>query len=647
MNSQAELARSVVVDTRRSAHTRHQPLAISDVSLEGGFWSPRLATTRDITMRQQYKKIVATGRLFNFQRAAGKIAGEFQGRFYNDSDVYKWIEAGCFALASGADAGLADMLDGVIAEIADAQSSDGYLNSYFVLEREKERWTDLPHLHELYCAGHLIQAAIAHHRTTGSRRFLDVAVKLADHIVATFGPGRRPGTDGHEEIELALVELFRELGDRRYLDQARFFLDQRGTGFLLGRAYFQDHLPVRQQSEIVGHAVRATYLACGMVDAYAETGESALFAAAERLWESAFARKAYITGGLGARWEGEAFGDDFELPSESAYAETCAAIGGFMWNWRMLLVTGESRYADWMESALYNGILAGISLDGSTYFYQNPLADRGGHRRQPWFGTACCPPNIARLLLSLPGYLATDTDGGLAIHHYASGTIRTVIAREDEYGSAGQIQPRGASIAVRVATDYPWDGRVTVTVEEAPSLETSISLRVPGWCTGATVSMNGGAVEPAASWYRRLPRDDGGQTLTPRELRGYARVSRVWRAGDTLTLDLPMPARMVPGDSRVEATAGHVALARGPLVYCVEQVDCAARDPWGVTLEPDASFITEHRPDLLGGVVVLRGEATRPPGPPVIDRFPVTAVPYYAWANREPGSMAVWFRVLE
>jgi DUF1680 family protein len=616
-----------VVDTRKSPVGRHLPLPVGDGAVTGGLLGERLATIRRVSLRQQHQACEETGRIANFRIAAGKQPGEFQGRWYNDSDLYKWLEAAAFALATGPDPELARLVEQAVVEIADAQQPDGYLHTYYTFGRAGERWSNLPVAHELYCAGHLIQAAVAHHRATGSPGLLAVATRFADLIAATFGPGgpggpgRRRGTDGHEEVEMALVELYRETGQRRYLESAGFLLDERGqpTSGLRGLPYFQDHRPIREQDEIVGHAVRATYLACGMADAYAETGEAALGAALDRLWDSAFTRKAYLTGALGARWEGEAFGAEGELPNESAYAETCAAIGGFMWNWRMLLLRGEARYADWMETQLYNAILPGISLDGTTYFYQNPLADRGGHRRQPWFATACCPPNIARLLLALPGYLATtgrDPDGpaaGLYLHQYVTGAVRATLASGD-------------AVALTTETRYPWAGRVRLAIEAGGRAPWALQLRVPGWCEAATVAVNGERV---------------GSGPHPA---GYARVERAWRAGDVVELDLAMPVRRVHGRPSVAATANRAALTRGPLVYCLEQADRPARDVWGIMLEPDAAFAAEEAPEVLGGVVVLRGPGIRPPGPPSIERFPVVAVPYYAWANREPGPMAVWLR---
>jgi len=526
------------------------------------------------------------------------------------------------------------VVDDLIQEIASAQSPNGYLNTYFTFEREAERWTDLTNKHEMYCAGHFIQAAVAHYRATGKRAALEVAIRLADHLCATFGPRARLGTDGHQEIELALVELYRATGDRRYLDQAVFFLDMRGRTppVVGGLPYHQDHLPVRHQREVVGHAVRATYLAIGMADAFAETGDSGLWEAVQAQWQSAFERKAYVTGGLGAHWQGEAFGADYELPNERAYAETCAAIGGFMWNWRMLLITGEPRFADWMETALYNGILCGLSLDGRTYFYQNPLADNEAHRRQTWYGTACCPPNIARLLLALPGYLYSMSPDALWVHHYAPGELR--------------FSGEHSSGVLNVKTDYPWDGRISLTLASylGAGGEPTLYVRIPGWCTDPRVSVNGAALVGA-------------------EPGTYVAIRREWKVGDVVEIDLPMAVRHVRSHPRVAPNHGRVALARGPLVYCVEGVDHPGVDLRDVCVPTATDFQAERQPDLLGGVHIVRGLAyARTPvewegqlyagGRPnrygdevLLERaLALAAVPYYAWANREAGQMQVWIR---
>jgi len=374
-----------VVDTSRSPYAKLRPVPVGATRLEDGFWAPRLELLRKATLPSQHSLLEETQRMFNFLRASGKAEGEFSGFYFNDSDVYKWLEAAGFALAYSPNEGLRGMAQNVISEVSTAQDADGYFDTYFALERRAERWRNLRDLHELYCAGHLIQAAVAYHRATGDRELLDAATSFADNIASVFGPGKQPGTSGHPEIEMALVELYRLTEDGVYLDIARFFLDQRGRGVIGGRAYHVDHETFRELDEVAGHAVRSLYLNCGAADIFMETGERALWEALERLWLNLTERRMYVTGGVGARHDGEAFGEDYELPSRHAYAETCAAIASVMWNWRMLLASGEAKYADVMELALYNGALSGISLDGERYFYVNPLADRGGHRRQAWF----------------------------------------------------------------------------------------------------------------------------------------------------------------------------------------------------------------------------------------------------------------------
>ena len=629
-----ESRRAVVVDTARSANAALRPVGVRDVSLEDDFWAPRLAVNRGTTLAAQYRMLEETGRLENFRRLTGASDAPFAGIYFNDSDVYKWLEAAAWTLATDAEPTLARIVDETIALVATVQRPDGYLNTYFALERADERWTN-PDLHELYCAGHLFQAAVAHVRATGSRALLDVATRFADHIVDRFGPaeaGKTPWADGHPEVELALVELYRETGDERYLEQARFFVGIRGTGVLgrpygrWGPEYHQDHLPVREQAEIVGHAVRAVYLNAGAADLCLERDEPELRAALDRLWASMTERKLYVTGGIGARHDGESFGDDHELPSATAYAETCASIGVVMWAWRMLALTGDARYADLIERELYNGILSGLSLDGLTYFYVNPLADEGKHRRQPWFGTACCPPNLARLLPSLPGYVASTSDDGVWLHLYATGTVAATL-------------PAGQVAGLRVETAYPWDGDISIEIETDG--EWTLRLRIPGWARdGATLDVAG---EP---WAGELTAGS------------YVAISRRWVAGDAVRLRLPMPVRRVSCHPRVTENAGRVALMRGPLVYCLEAVDNPAVDVRDVILPGDAEIAVEHRPELLGGVTRLsfagrlmsvddawEGELYRDDlgaTTPIQDSLRVMAVPYYAWANRDAGPIRVW-----
>lgn len=623
---------AVVVDTSSSPHARLRPVPVPAVTLADPFWAPRLETLREVTLPAQYRSLEETGRIDNFCRAAGKKQLPFQGRYYNDSDVYKWLEAVAWTLARGRDPALELTADAVIAEIVDAQEPDGYLNTYFALDRAAERWTNLRDMHELYCAGHLIQAAVAHRRATGSERLLTVARRLADHIGETFGPaaaGKRPGTPGHEEIEMALVELSRETGEPRYRRQAGFFLDMRGRGLIGGRPYHQDHKPFRELDRLVGHAVRAVYLTAGAADLYAETGEPALRATLHRLWENMTTRQMYVSGGIGARHQGEAFGGEYELPNARAYAETCAAIGSVMWHWRMLALEGDAGYADALETALYNGVLVGLSLDGLTYFYENPLRDDGGHRREPWFDCACCPPNLARLLASLPGYFYSLSEDGVWTHLYAEGTARLRLAD-------------GRTVGLKQHTRYPWDGEVVIEVEGQGPF--TLYLRVPAWCeSGASMEINGQPLEA-------MPPPGA-----------YAHLRRDWQPGDRVRLDLPMPVRRVACHPYAAENVGRVALCRGPLLYCLEGVDHPGLDLRDLWLPLDAPLTAEDRPDLLGGVVTLHGRALAAPPDagwagrlyrtarpqPAASRgqaVPMTAIPYYAWANRQPGPMQVWLR---
>jgi len=622
---------AVVVDTRQSPFVRLRPLSLDAVTIDDTFWAPRRRVNHAVTLPEQYAQLEQTGRLHNLRRAAGQEQGAFEGRFFNDSDVYKWLEAAAWVLATERDERLQAQVDDLIALIAAAQDADGYLDTYFTFARVPERWTDLAVMHELYCAGHLIQAAVAHHRALGRRDLLDVAVRLADHIVATFNPMGRQGADGHPEIEMALVELSRDTGDERYRHQAQFFVDQRGQHppTISGKEYHQDHAPVRAQHEVVGHAVRALYLYAGMTDLYAETGEQALWEALDTLWRNLQGRKIYITGGAGARHEGEAFGDDYELPNRRAYAETCAAIAHVMWAWRLLLVTGEACYGDALETALYNGVLSGISLDGETYFYENPLADRGNHRRQPWFGTACCPPNVARLLASLPGYVYTTSDKGLWVHLYATGA--TTAALTDV-----------GVVTLRQQTNYPWDGEITLTIDPPDVALFSLFLRVPKWAEGASVTVNDEVI---------------GAPVRPGH---YMEIRRQWAQGDVVRLTLPLAVRLLSSHPYVINNRDRVALVRGPLVYCVEAADHPGVDPWDLVLSTDAAWRVEREPDLLGGIMVLRTEDARArvddgwegqlyrsfdTPSAATTRVPLTAIPYYVWANRDAGPMQVWLPI--
>jgi uncharacterized protein len=622
------------VDAERSPGAVRRTLPANAVTIDGGFWARRQAVNREAALPHGFQMLEAAGNLENLRIAAGRSTGRYRGPVFMDSDVYKWIDAAAHEWARHPGDWLRSTMDATIELVAAAQREDGYLDSYYQVAEPDKRWTDFAQGHELYCAGHLVQAAVAHRRATGDERLLRIARRVVDHVDATFGPGKRPATPGHPEIEMALVELTRETGERRYLDLARFFLEQRGHGWLgPGRfnspAYYQDRVPVRDAAEVEGHAVRATYLTTGVADLYLETGEPALLQALTRQWSDFVEHKLYLTGGAGARHLAEAFGQPYELPSDLAYSETCAAIGSLMWSWRMLLATGEGRFADLIERTLYNAILAGVSLAGDRYFYVNPLASngseerlsRGGCRRKEWHLVACCPPNVMRLVASLGHYVATRDGSGVQVHQYV----------------AGQVEAGG--VTLRMETDYPWDGGVRITIEAAPGDAWTLALRVPGWCPGARVRVAGREAEAAAG-------PDG-----------YLRLERAWRRGDLVEVELPMEPGLTEAHPWVESTHGRVAIERGPLVYCLEQADHPGASVPDLEIDATAPLAARRDAARLEGVTAIRasgfqvdragwtGQLYRryePDGGRARRPVELTAVPYYAWANREPGAMRVW-----
>lgn len=627
-----QTANTVVVDTTRSQYAVQRPIPTTAVTLTDNFWQPRRGINRTVTIPSQFQHLEETDRLNNFRRAAGRKDLPFVGIFFNDSDIYKWLEAAASALPEDTDGTLAAMVDTTIDLIAAAQEPDGYLNTYFTYEKAGDRWKNLKDMHEMYCAGHLFQAAVAHYRATGSDKLLTVARRFADNIDSVFGPvedGKRPGACGHPEAEMALVELARATGEARYTALAQHMVDVHGhkpSAIGGGDAYRQDHIPYRELADVTGHAVRMVYLAAGATDLYLESGEAALKTALLRQWENRTQKRMYVNGGLGARHEGEAFGKDYELPNARAYTETCAAIGGVMWDWRMLLATGEAKYADLIEHTLINAVLPGLSFDGQAYFYPNPLEADETYRRQPWFGCACCPPNVARLLAQLPGYFYTVADDAVSVHQYASGEATIPLAN-------------GLTVALRQATNYPWDGEIALTTETAGSF--ALRLRIPAWCeTGASLMVNGTPV------------------TTPLTPGAYAEVRRDWAAGDTVTLSLPMPVRYVQSHPYVTENSGQVAVLRGPLLYCLEHADNPGIDPRDVLLPTNAGSLTPVPASDLPGVMALIGEASVQALPDtwtgslyrtlgstaesqIVTRS-ITLVPYYAWANRAPGRMQVW-----
>ena len=584
-------------------------MPFTEVKLQDEFWSPRIRTNREKSLPHTFRWCEQTGRFSNFAKAGGLMEGQFEGIYFNDSDVYKALEGAAYSLADRRDPVLEKMVDDVIAKIAAAQRENGYLNSYYTLKEPDKKWTNLRSMHELYCAGHLIEGAVAHHRATGKRTLLEVAVKFADRIDEIFGPDKRHDVPGHEELELALVRLYELTGQQRYMDLSKFFLDVRGDKSKRPRlygAYCQDHLPVRQQSEIVGHAVRAMYLYSGVADVAAYTGDKQMIDAMDRLWQSVALRKMYVTGGIGVQGHGEGFSGDYALPNAQAYCETCAAIGMALWNHRLNLMHGEAKYADIVERAVYNGILSGIDLGGEKFFYVNPLASAGKHHRQPFFGCACCPTNVVRFVPSVPGYVYAQFESGICVNLYVAGTAK-------------MKSSAGTPVAITQETRYPWDGKVRLTVD-VPKKRTGwfqIRLRIPGWCEGAKVKLNG------------KPCDD------LHMIDGYAVLCRYWDPGDAIDLDLPMPIRRIEAHPKVKADVGRVAVQRGPIVYCFEAVDNQGHVQ-DIILPADPKFTPQHRPDLLGGVTVIRGVAR--------DGRKIVGVPYHVWDHRQPGGMAVWVR---
>lgn len=614
--------RSIVVDTTKSPHAKLRPIPISAVKLRDKFWQPRLADLQEVTLPTQYELLEQTGRIDNFRRVAGKVGGEFRGLYFNDSDVYKWIEAAAWSLAVQYNAKVAELINRIIPEIEAAQDEDGYLNTYFSLERKGQRWTNLRDMHELYCAGHLFQAAVAHHRVTGDDRLLKVATRFADLIDKVFGWGKKEEPDGHPEVEMALVELYRETGEQRYLNLAQFFVDVRGHKRIGGSPYHQDHKPFRELDEVTGHAVRALYLNAGAADLYAEIGDDTLMRALQRMWRNLTERRIYVTGGCGARYEGEAFGRDYELPNERAYAETCAAIANILWQWRMFLLTGEAQFIDVLERSLFNGALSGIGLDGKSYFYVNPLANRGQHRRQPWFECACCPPNIARLLPMVQSFLYAINDDGIFVNLYAESTAT--------------LNFKGIPITLIQRTDYPWDGTVELQIQPEQPVNFALRLRIPQWCPKATVKVNGQTFDAKPG--------------------AFATIQREWKRTDTVQLSLEMPTEFVVCHPFVEPNGGRVAIQRGPIVYCLEQVDNPEADVWCIAVRTDRPLTAIPKSIANLPVIAVQGEgiavelrrwenALYQPLrsiSPHIRPIRFTAIPYFAWANRDAGPMTVW-----
>ena len=589
---------------------KEQPLKMieqidfSHVKINDNFWSPRLSKHVSATLPVCIDQIEnQTGRIRNFENAA-KGEGEHSGIFFDDSDVYKALEGMAYSLINNPDPELEKKADEWIDKFAAAQQPDGYINTFYTLTGLDKRWTNMDK-HEMYCAGHMIEAGVAYYQATGKRKLLDVCIRMTDHMMSQFGPGKRHWVPGHEEIELALVKLYQTTQEQKYLDFAYWLLEERGHGHgTMGDegkwdpVYYQDIVPVRRLTDISGHAVRCMYLYCGMADVAALKNDTGYIAAIDRLWDDVVHRNMYITGGIGSSRDNEGFTEDYDLPNLDAYCETCASVGMVLWNQRMNQLTGDSKYIDVLERSLYNGALAGISLGGDRFFYVNPLESKGDHHRQEWYGCACCPSQLSRFLPSLGNYIYASSDDALWVNLYI--------------GNTGQIRIGETDILLTQETDYPWDGSVKLTISTSQPLEKEIRLRIPNWCKTYDLSING-------------------KRINVSEEKGYA-VIKDWKSQDVIALDMDMPVEIVAADPHVKENFGKRAIQRGPLVYCMEEIDNPEYFDQ-IQLSPSTTFQTAFVSDILNGIKTIKtnGRAQS-----------ATFIPYYAWDNRKAGKMRVW-----
>lgn len=629
------------------------------VKITDQFWGHYLEVVRDHVIPYQWDALndrlpdtAPSHAIENFRIAAGEAEGEFYGMVFQDSDVAKWLEAVAFSLENEPNAELEKTADEVIALLGRAQDESGYLNTYYTVKEPNKRWTNIRDNHELYCAGHLIEAAVAYYNATGKKQFLDIMSRYADYIDTVFGSeeNKLKGYPGHQEIELSLVKLYDVTGNEKYLNLSKYFIDERGRQphyfdiekkkredtkpfwFNDDYAYHQAHLPVRDQKEAVGHAVRATYMYTAMADLAAKTNDESLKQACETLWENVTQKQMYITGGIGSMRFGEAFSFDYDLPNDLCYTETCASIALVFWANRMLNLEANSKYADVMELALYNGTISGMDLDGKKFFYVNPLEvlpeasqkrnDKSHVKpvRQKWFGCACCPPNLARLIASIGHYIYSQKEQELFVHLYM--------------GNETKLEVAGKEVELVQQTNYPWDGNVSITVNPQSEHTFTLALRIPGWAKGAVVKVNGEVVDHV-----------------PLMKNGYVYLNRSWKEKDQVELSLPMTVERMQSSPLVRQNVGKVALQRGPVVYCLEQVD-NGENLHGILLPRNTELKAEFVPQLLDGVVVIKAEAERivqsswnslyRPADEQTTPVEITAVPYYAWCNRQPGEMLVW-----
>lgn len=617
------------------------PVPFTSVKVTDSFWGQRLKASREVTIPLAFSKCEETGRYENFVKAAHP-SDEYkvEGYSFDDTDVYKTIEGASYSLQTYPDKLLEKYIDSVLVIVAAAQEPDGYLYTARTMNPKHphdwagpERWSKVEELsHEFYNLGHMVEGAVAHYQATGKRNFLDIAIKYADCVCQAIGngPDQKKLVPGHQIAEMALVRLYLVTGDRKYLDQAKFFLDARGYTSRKD-AYSQAHKPVLEQDEAVGHAVRATYMYAGMADVAAITGDSSYIKAVDRIWENIVGKKIYITGGIGARHAGEAFGDNYELPNLSAYNETCAAIGNVYVNYRLFLLHGDAKYFDVLERTLYNGLISGVSLDGGSFFYPNPLASTGGYSRKPWFGCACCPSNICRFIPSLPGYVYAVKDDQVYVNLFLSNRAELKVNRK--------------KLVLEQETGYPWNGDIRIRVAQG-NLPFTMHLRIPGWVRGAVVP---------SDLYRYADGQELGYTVTVNgepvagELqKGYLLIDRKWKKGDVVEVHFDMKPRVVKANGKVEADRGRVAVERGPLVYCAEWPDNDF-NVHNILLNQHPSFQVVERPDLLYGIHEITTDAQAlsydAAGKLAVRDVKLTLIPYYAWAHRGEGDMEVWLPI--
>lgn len=633
------LACLAMLESRGQTILKMEPVNFSQVNINDDFWKPKIDKVATKTLAACiYQTEVATPRIRNFERVARKQGEAHEGIFYDDSDVFKALEAMAYSLKTHPNAEMEKKCDEWIDKIAAAQQPDGYLNTWYTLKGIQDRYTDMS-MHEDYNAGHMIEAAVAYYEATGKRKFLDVCIKWADHFDGLFGPGKRDWVTGHQELELALVKLYRVTKNDKYLKLSDWLLSERGHRKAKGytwtdwkdTAYAQDVLPVRDQTQITGHAVRAMYLYTGAADVAALTGDQGYMTAMKKVWEDVVYRNMYITGGIGSAGSNEGFTVDYDLPNEHAYCETCASVGMVFWNQRMNLLTGESQYIDVLERSLYNGALDGLSLTGDRFFYGNPLASRGQHQRREWFGTACCPANIARLVASLGSYIYAKSDDGIWVNLFVGSQTRQMIGKND--------------VTLSVKTEYPWNGKVQVNVDPLKKGKFKVYLRVPGWAKAQPVP--GDAYRANFSVIQSLqPVTINGKEVTYEMENGYMVINREWKKGDVVNFEFNMNTYLISSRQEIKQNEGRVAIGRGPLVYCVEGADNDGK-AWNIVVPENTSFETaagkvqdESIVEVKATVPVLNVSADGSSVSTV--KKEIVAIPYYTWANRGKNEMQVW-----